>query len=282
MNALPGSPSSRRSRPGRTSLSTCGLAGRCRTRSGRPGRRRQQQVVSALSAVPAQARVVVAGREDTTPYECDGLTAYREQALLVVALPENERSGAVGHPARPATSWGFPWCARGAGTGLSGGAMPHALGRDAVAGASLNRIVERRPAVLARGRGADRGAQPGDQRGGGPATACTTPPIPAARSPAPSAATWPRTPGGVHCLKYGLTLAQRDAACAVSPCEGEAVDVRLAAHSMRPGLDLLSGGRRQRGHAGRGHGSGGASLIAQAATGALHHGQLQGPSSRCR
>ena len=47
---------------------------------------RQAQVVSALQAVlPAHA--LLWNSEDTTPYECDGLTAYRQRPL-VVALPE--------------------------------------------------------------------------------------------------------------------------------------------------------------------------------------------------
>ena len=50
--------------------------------------RRQAEVVAALgAALPAHA--LLWRREDTVPYECDGLTAYREQPL-VVALPETE------------------------------------------------------------------------------------------------------------------------------------------------------------------------------------------------
>ena len=49
---------------------------------------RQAQVVKALSAVlPAHALLYTL--EDTVPYECDGLTAYRERPV-VVALPETE------------------------------------------------------------------------------------------------------------------------------------------------------------------------------------------------
>ena len=49
-------------------------------------RERQVQVVRALQAVlPAHA--LLWNHEDTTPYECDGLTAYRQRPL-VVALPE--------------------------------------------------------------------------------------------------------------------------------------------------------------------------------------------------
>ncbi|MFN3571516.1 MAG: FAD-binding oxidoreductase, partial [Polaromonas sp.] len=48
---------------------------------------RQAEVVKALQAVlPAHA--LLWNNEDTTPYECDGLTAYRQRPL-VVALPES-------------------------------------------------------------------------------------------------------------------------------------------------------------------------------------------------
>ena len=59
--------------------------------------------------------------EDTTPYECDGLTAYRQRPL-VVALPETEAQ--VQAVLKTCHALGVPVVARGAGTGLSGGAMP--------------------------------------------------------------------------------------------------------------------------------------------------------------
>ena len=63
--------------------------------------------------------------ESTTPYECDGLTAYRQRPL-VVALPESEMQ--VQAVLRACHALGVPVVARGAGTGLSGGAMPHGEG----------------------------------------------------------------------------------------------------------------------------------------------------------
>jgi glycolate oxidase len=49
---------------------------------------RQREIVAALAPwVPAHALLWQA--EDTVPYECDGLTAYRQQPLVVV-LPETE------------------------------------------------------------------------------------------------------------------------------------------------------------------------------------------------
>src|SRR4051812_42734109 len=85
---------------------------------------RQAAVVRALSAIlPRDA--LLWNAEDTTPYECDGLTAYRQRPL-VVALPETQDQ--VQAVLRACHALEVPVVARGAGTGLSGGAMPHQLG----------------------------------------------------------------------------------------------------------------------------------------------------------
>ena len=98
---------------------------------------RQSQVVRALQAhLPAHALIWHA--EDTTPYECDGLTAYRQRPL-VVALPETEAQ--VAAVLKTCHGLGVPVVARGAGTGLSGGAMPHALGVT-LSLAKFNRILK--------------------------------------------------------------------------------------------------------------------------------------------
>ena len=74
---------------------------------------RQHAVVQALAALlPAHA--LLWHNEDTTPYECDGLTAYRERPL-VVALPETEAQVAAVLKACHAMQ--VPVVARGAGTG---------------------------------------------------------------------------------------------------------------------------------------------------------------------
>src|SRR5215470_16069057 len=54
--------------------------------------------------------------EDTTPYECDGLTAYRERPMAV-ALPESDEQ--VSAVLAACHHLGVPVVARGAGTGLS-------------------------------------------------------------------------------------------------------------------------------------------------------------------
>src|SRR3954471_23105404 len=85
---------------------------------------RRADVVAALAKVlPAHA--LLWHREDTVPYECDGLTAYREQPR-VVALPETEAQ--VAAVLRACHALDVPVVARGAGTGLSGGALPHKRG----------------------------------------------------------------------------------------------------------------------------------------------------------
>src|SRR4051794_60675 len=85
---------------------------------------RQSQVVAALQKVLPPA-CLLWHAEETTPYECDGLTAYRQRPL-VVALPESEAQ--VQAVLKTCHRLNVPVVARGAGPGLSGGALPHSLG----------------------------------------------------------------------------------------------------------------------------------------------------------
>ena len=63
--------------------------------------------------------------EDLKPYECDGLSAYRQIPMIVV-LPRTEEE--IIKILRICYTSKTPVVARGAGTGLSGGALPHAKG----------------------------------------------------------------------------------------------------------------------------------------------------------
>jgi len=83
-----------------------------------------KQVIDALHAV-LPAHCVLHREEDTRPYECDGLSLYRALPP-VVALPETEEQ--VIAVLRLCKRLNVPLVARGAGTGLSGGALPHAQG----------------------------------------------------------------------------------------------------------------------------------------------------------
>ena len=84
----------------------------------------QSSVVQALSRVLA-AEDILFTPEDTTPYECDGLTAYRQRPLCV-AIPRTTQE--VQAVLKVCHALGVPVIARGAGTGLSGGAMPSIKG----------------------------------------------------------------------------------------------------------------------------------------------------------
>jgi glycolate oxidase len=138
--------------------------------------------------------------EDTTPYECDGLTAYRQRPLLV-ALPETDEQ--VAAVLKVCHELKVPVVARGAGTGLSGGAMPHALGVT-LSLAKFNKILKMdlrsRTAVVQCGVRnlaiSEAAAHLGLYYAPDPSSqiACTIGGNVAENS------------GGVHCLKYGLTL----------------------------------------------------------------------------
>ena len=162
-------------------------------------RQRQAEVVAALSStLPAHALLWHA--EDTVPYECDGLTAYREQPLVVV-LPETEAQ--VAAVLRTCHRLSVPVVARGAGTGLSGGALPHTLGVT-MSLAKFNKIVK----LDARARTAT--VQCGVRN---LAISEAAAPLGLYYAPDPSSqiactigGNVAENSGGVHCLKYGLTL----------------------------------------------------------------------------
>src|SRR5262245_4754095 len=71
------------------------------------------------------AEQVISDRQELRTYECDGLAHYKVIPALVV-LPHNadECAGII----KACAEAGVPFVARGSGTGLSGGALPHADG----------------------------------------------------------------------------------------------------------------------------------------------------------
>ena len=118
----------------------------------------QQLIEALLAALPAHC--VLFREEDTRPYECDGLSLYRALPA-VVALPETEEQ--VQAVMRICKRLNAPVVARGAGTGLSGGAMPHSQG--VLLGLSVQSHPPHRSGQRHR-RGRARRAQPGDFRSG--------------------------------------------------------------------------------------------------------------------
>src|SRR3954466_13539021 len=101
---------------------------------------RRQQVAAALRAQLPE-RCVLSDPEDTRPYECDGLAAYR-QLPMIVTLPDSEAQVlAILNICRELN---VPIVPRGAGTGLSGGALPLADG-VVISTARMNQIVRVEP-----------------------------------------------------------------------------------------------------------------------------------------
>ena len=159
----------------------------------------QAKVVKGLLAhLPAHA--LLWNTEDTTPYECDGLTAYRQRPL-VVALPEDEAQ--VAAVLKTCHTLNVPVVARGAGTGLSGGAMPNALGVT-LSMAKFNKIIKLDPvsrtAVVqcgVRNLAISEAAAP---------LGLYYAPDPSSQIACTIGGNVAENSGGVHCLKYGLTL----------------------------------------------------------------------------
>ncbi|MFZ5558582.1 MAG: FAD-linked oxidase C-terminal domain-containing protein [Pseudomonadota bacterium] len=170
--------------------------------------------------------------EDVRPYECDGLSAYRELPWVVV-LPETEeqvvRLLRLCHEAR------IPVVARGAGTGLSGGALPHKEG-VLLSLAKFMKIVEV-DALACTAR-----VQPGVRN---LAISQAVAPLGLYYAPDPSSqiactigGNVAENSGGVHCLKYGLTVHN------VLKVRGVTMDgaiVEFGADALdAPGYDLLA------------------------------------------
>jgi glycolate oxidase len=159
----------------------------------------QARVLQALRPLlPAHA--LLYHSEDTTPYECDGLTAYRARPLLV-ALPETENQ--VAAVLRACHALDVPVVARGAGTGLSGGAMPNPLGVT-LSLAKFNKILKidkrSRTAVVqcgVRNLAISEAASP---------YGLYYAPDPSSQIACTIGGNVAENSGGVHCLKYGLTL----------------------------------------------------------------------------
>src|ERR1700712_4823015 len=193
--------------------------------------RRQAEVVAALSALlPAHA--LLWHREDTIPYECDGLTAYREQPL-VVALPETEAQ--VAAVLRECHRLNVPVVARGAGTGLSGGALPNALGVT-LSLAKFNKILKLDPTARTavvqcgvRNLAISEAAAP---------YGLYYAPDPSSQIACTIGGNVAENSGGVHCLKYGLTL-HNVLRVRGFMSDGEPVEFGGAALDA-PGLDLLA------------------------------------------
>jgi len=178
------------------------------------------------------ADAVLDDAEELKPYECDGLTAYRQIPLLVV-LPETIEQ--VQRVLRVCTDRQVPVVARGAGTGLSGGALPLADGvllvlakfNSILSIDTGNRTARVQPGVrnLAISEAVD-------------AYGLYYAPDPSSQIACSIGGNVAENAGGLHCLKYGLTV-HNILALEVLTMDGERLTI--GAQSLdAAGYDLLA------------------------------------------
>ena len=183
----------------------------------------------ARELIPPEGVVTDLARLRT--YECDGLSHYRVVPALVV-IPENAAQLAA--VVRACAEHGVPFVARGSGTGLSGGALPHAEGVLVVT-SKMRAITDVRPddqrAVV----------EPGVINLD--VTKAATPhgyyyaPDPSSQQICSIGGNVAENSGGAHCLKYGFTTNHVTGADFVTP-QGELVQLGGVAPDS-PGYDLL-------------------------------------------
>ena len=193
--------------------------------------RDKASLLAALRALlPADA--VLHGDEETRPYECDGLSAYRQVPSLVVLPDSVDQVRAV---LRLCHALKAPVVARGAGTGLSGGALPLAEGvlmslaklKSIVAIDPHNRTARVQPGV--RNLAISQAAAP---------YGLYYAPDPSSQIACTIGGNVAENAGGVHCLKYGLTV-HNILKLEVVTAEGELITVGGDALDS-PGYDLLA------------------------------------------
>lgn len=159
----------------------------------------QHSLAIALRAILPDT-AILATDESLRPYECDGLSAYRALPLAVV-LPETvEQVQAI---LKLCHKRQIPVVARGAGTGLSGGALPHSEGL-VLSLARFNKILS----IDADTRTAH--VQPGVRNlaisDAAKVYGLYYAPDPSSQIACSIGGNVAENSGGVHCLKYGLTV----------------------------------------------------------------------------
>jgi glycolate oxidase len=184
---------------------------------------------TVTAALPAGA--VLSEPEDLRTYECDGLTGRRVLPAVVCLPDTTEQVQAI---VRACNAHGIPFVARGAGTGLSGGALPVAEGA-VISLARMNRVLEvdlesQRIVV-----------QPGvtnlQVTEAVAADGLYYAPDPSSQQVCTIGGNVAENSGGAHCLKYGFTVNHVTGLTAVLP-DGEVVT--LGGKSLdSPGPDVL-------------------------------------------
>ena len=174
---------------------------------------------------------IVTDPAELRTYDCDGLMHYRVVPALVV-LPETAEQ--VAATVRACSTRGIPFVARGSGTGLSGGALPHADGvlivmsrmRDILEIDRDNQRAVVEPGVI--NLQLSKVTQPDGYYYA---------PDPSSQQVCSIGGNVAENSGGAHCLKYGFTTGHVTGVELVTP-QGELVEIGGTAVDF-PGYDLL-------------------------------------------
>jgi glycolate oxidase len=187
--------------------------------------------VAARLRTELGADAVITDHARLRTYECDGLAHYKVTPALVV-LPRT--TAQVADVVRACVEHGVPYVARGSGTGLSGGALPHAEGvlvvtsqmRDVVAVDPDDQRAVVQPGVI--NLHVTKAAQPAGYYYA---------PDPSSQQICSIGGNVAENSGGAHCLKYGFTTNHVTGIELVAP-DGSVV--RLGGRAPDPpGYDLL-------------------------------------------
>ena len=188
------------------------------------------QVLADLGDVIPASRLLTDPAQLAT-YECDGLAAYRVTPALVVLA---DTAAEIATTVRACARHGVPFVARGSGTGLSGGALPHAEGVL---------VVTSRLRTLHEVRAEDQRAVVDTGVINLQVTRAATPdgyyfaPDPSSQQICSIGGNVAENSGGAHCLKYGFTSNHVLSLDVVTP-DGEEVTLGTEAPDA-PGYDLV-------------------------------------------
>ncbi|MFZ0254087.1 MAG: FAD-linked oxidase C-terminal domain-containing protein [Gammaproteobacteria bacterium] len=193
-------------------------------------RQRHDLVIALRKFLPENA--VLSEEEDLRPYECDGLSAYR-QVPLVAVLPDTLQQ--VQQCLRVCREQRVPVVVRGAGTGLSGGALPLTDG-VLLSLAKFNRILDVDP--VARTARVEPGVRNLAISEAAVPFGLYYAPDPSSQIACTIGGNVAENSGGVHCLKYGLTV-HNVLEVKMITSEGEILTLGGGALDA-PGYDLLA------------------------------------------
>jgi glycolate oxidase len=189
------------------------------------------QAVTRAALIACGHEAVITDPTRLRTYECDGLAAYRVVPGLVVLASTTEQVRAV---LRACHDYQVPFVARGSGTGLSGGALPHAEG--------VLVVTSRMTRVLALDPVSERAVvEPGvinlDVTNAAAPHGYYYAPDPSSQQVCSIGGNVAENSGGAHCLKHGFTTNHILAVDLVTP-DGDLVPLGTTAPDA-PGYDLL-------------------------------------------